>query len=173
MDEALGGRGFSLSHQRVVLDIDFSGVITATAHLTINPTSPFLRTLYLHASPLLEIASVTLASPVPSEPLLPTPASFALSQPFQPYPARDPPLDIKSHPEIKRKTWASSGEHDEGELAISVSGGWVRLVNKEDGPGLAPIHVQIDYRLVVGGDVVEGIVFDRGGDNVGDLPWFR
>jgi len=167
MEEASGNRGFSLSHQRVILDIDFSGVITATAHLTINPTSPALRTLYLHASPLLQIAGVSLSSPVTSDPLLSTPASFALSQPFQPYPARDPPLDIKSHPEIKRKTWASSGEKDEGELAISVSGGWVRLVQGEDGKvGFAPIHIQVDYRLVVGGDVVEGIVFDKGGDNV-------
>jgi hypothetical protein len=133
MDDPVGGRGFALSHQRVVLDIDFSGVITATAHLTIHPTGPGLRTIYLHASPLLQLSSVTLSSPVASDPLLPTPASYALTQPFLPLPARDPPLDIKSHPEIKRKTWAAAGEKDDGELAISVSGGWVRLVHGEDG----------------------------------------
>jgi transcription initiation factor TFIID subunit 2 len=120
--------GFTLSHQRVILDIDFAGVITATAHLTLNPTNPALRTVHLHASPLLQISSVNLSSPVPSDPLLPTPASYALTQPFQPFLARDPPLEIRSHPEIKRKAWAASGEKDEGELAISVSGGWVRLV---------------------------------------------
>lgn len=62
------------------------------------------------------------------------------------------------------------GESDEGELAISVSGGWVRLVESQNIAGqdpqvtFAPIQVQIDYQLVVGGDVVEGIVFRRPGD---------
>ena len=160
-------RGFSLSHQRVVLDIDLSGIITATAYLTINPTSPALRTLYLHASPLLQISSVTLSSPTASEPLLPTPASYALTQPFQPLPTREPPVDLKSHTEIKRKTWAAMGERDNGELAISVSGGWVRLIRNDDETmRFAPIEVQIDYRLAVGKDVVEGIVFHHGDEEV-------
>lgn len=62
------------------------------------------------------------------------------------------------------------GESDEGELAISVSGGWVRLVESQNIAGrepqvtFAPIQVRIDYQLVVGGDVIEGIVFRRPGD---------
>lgn len=94
---------------------------------------------------------------------------------FQPLPVREPPIDLKSHQEIKRKTWAALGERDEGELAISVSHGWVRLV-ETDGAGpdggpavsLAPIQIQIDYQLVVGGEVVEGIVFRRPGDGGDD-----
>ncbi|WVQ79213.1 hypothetical protein IAT38_001309 [Cryptococcus sp. DSM 104549] len=160
---------FTLTHQRNVLDIDFSGVITASAFLTIQPNNPSLQAIYLHASHLLTINNVTLSSPTPSDPLLPTPASFTLSNPYQPLPVREPPIDVKSHPEIKRKTWAAMGESDEGELAISVSGGWVRLVQQivggqDAGVSFAPIQVQIDYQLVVGGDVVEGIVFKRPGD---------
>lgn len=142
-----------------------------SAHLTINPTNPALRTVYLHASPLLHINSVTLSSPTKHDPLLPTPASFAHSNPFQPLPVREPPMDLKSHQEIKRKTWAALGEKEEGELAISVSHGWVRLVETEGaGPdggvavSLAPIQIQIDYQLNVGGEVIEGIVFRRPGD---------
>nr|XP_019043571.1 transcription initiation factor TFIID subunit 2 [Kwoniella bestiolae CBS 10118]OCF22501.1 transcription initiation factor TFIID subunit 2 [Kwoniella bestiolae CBS 10118] len=172
MSEEYGAsRGFTVTHQRNVLDIDFSGIITASAFLTIQPTNPSLRAIYLNASPLLQINNVTLSSPTLVEAFLPTPASFTLSNPFQPLPTREPPIDIKSHPEIKRKTWSAMGESDEGELAISVSGGWVRLLHTElpSGNGqtqvsFAPIHVQIDYQLVLGGDVVEGIVFNRPGD---------
>ncbi|KAK8849657.1 hypothetical protein IAR55_004992 [Kwoniella newhampshirensis] len=171
-EDALGtARGFSVSHQRNVLEIDFEGVITASAFLTIQPNNPALRSLYLHASPLLQINNVTLSSPTATEPLLPTPASFTLVNPFQPLPTREPPIDIRSHPEIKRKTWAATGERDEGELSISVSGGWVRLIESQimggqgtTQVGFAPIHVQIDYQLVLGGSVVEGIVFRRPGD---------
>nr|XP_018260330.1 transcription initiation factor TFIID subunit 2 [Kwoniella dejecticola CBS 10117]OBR82488.1 transcription initiation factor TFIID subunit 2 [Kwoniella dejecticola CBS 10117] len=158
-------RGFVLTHQRNVLDIDFQGIITASAFLTIEPTNPALRTIYLNASPLLQINNVTLSSPTPLEAFLPTPVSFTLSNPFQPLPVREPPIDLKSHPEIKRKTWSAMGESDEGELAINVSGGWVRLVETQTSNfAFAPIQVQIDYQLVLGGDIVEGIVFKRPGD---------
>ncbi len=146
-------------------------MIQASAFLTINPTNPSLRLIHLHASPLFEISNVTLSSPTPVDPLLQTPASYSLSDAFQSLPAREPPMDIRSHTEIKRKTWAAMGEGDEGELAILVSGGWVRLLSSEGSleggaVSFAPIQVQIDYRLVVGGDVVEGIVFRRPGDGV-------
>ena len=146
----MGDRGYSVVHQRVVLDVDLSGILTGSAHLTINPTSPLLRTIYLHASPLLRIQSVTLSSPTAVNPLLQTPASFALTNPSQ---STSRLTDIKSHPEFKRKTWAASNERDEGELAISVSGGWVRITGED----LAPIEVQIDYQLLP--CVTEGIVF--------------
>lgn len=72
----------------------------------------------------------------------------------------------------------ASGERDEGELAISVSGGWVRLLSSEGqaesgGVSFAPIQVQIGYRLTVGGDVVEGIVFRRPGDDVNEVSHLR
>lgn len=59
------------------------------------------------------------------------------------------------------------GEQDEGELAILVSNGWVRLVQKANGEGVefAPIEIQIDYSLNLGTDLTEGIVFRRGDQN--------
>jgi transcription initiation factor TFIID subunit 2 len=55
-------------------------------------------------------------------------------------------------------------EKEQGELAVSVSGGWVRIVEADNGAAFAPIHLKIDYELVVGGEAVEGIVFRRPGD---------
>lgn len=117
----------------------------------------------------MQINSVSLSSDTPTNKFISTPASYAVLNPFQPLPVRDPPIDLKSHQEIKRKTWAALGERDEGELAISVSHGWVRLLETEGADGtaavtFAPITIQIDYELVIGGDVVEGIVFRRPGD---------
>lgn len=133
-----------------------------SAFLTIYPTSPSLRCVNLHASPSLDIRSVTLSSPTEEEALLPTPASFSHASPIQPLPQRDgQPIEIKSHTEIKRKTWAGMGEQDEGELAILVSNGWVRLVQKGDAVDFAPILIQVDYSLHLGGEVTEGIVFRR------------
>lgn len=107
---------------------------------------------------------MTLSSPTDEDALLATPASFSHTAPTQPLPSRsDQPIDIKSHPEIKRKTWAALGEEDEGELAILVSNGWVRLVQKGDAVDFAPIQIQIDYSLNLGPDVTEGIVFRREG----------
>lgn len=154
MDE---GRGFIVSHQRVVLDLDWSGVITGSAQITIRPNQPSLKTVYLHASPSLRVSKVTLSTPSPSK-FLPTPTSFALSQPFQPLPRRDPPLGLQSHIEIKRKTWSALSDRDLGELAIAVTGGWIRL--NDDSTALAEIDIQIDYELVLGCGVIEGIVFD-------------
>ena len=169
----------STSHQRVALDIDFEGRLTVssaiqidsradnkgTASLIIYPNNPSLRCVNLHASPLLDIRSVSLSSPVDQDAFLPTPASFSHTATAQPLPARDPPVELNSHPEIKRKTWAAMGEQDEGELAILVSNGWVRLVQKGDTVEFAPIHIEIEYTLNLGGEITEGIVFRRESQN--------
>jgi len=57
------------------------------------------------------------------------------------------------------------GEQDEGELAILVSNGWVRLIQKGETVEFAPIHIQIEYSLNLGGDITEGIVFRRDSQN--------
>jgi transcription initiation factor TFIID subunit 2 len=60
---------------------------------------------------------------------------------------------------MKRKAWAAIDEREQGELAIAVSGGWVRLMEGDHGVEFAPIQIQIDYNLQVGTDVTDGIVF--------------
>jgi transcription initiation factor TFIID subunit 2 len=56
-------------------------------------------------------------------------------------------------------------EQDEGELAILVSGGWVRLIQRGQVVNFAPIHIQIDYTLALGGKLTEGIVFRQEAQN--------
>lgn len=70
-------------------------------------------------------------------------------------------MDLTSHPEMKRKAWAGTSEKDEGELAVAVSGGWVRLIEGDAGVEFAPINIQIDYNLQLGAEVTEGLVFRR------------
>jgi hypothetical protein len=80
---------------------------------------------------------------------------------------------IEHHPAIKRRLWTALAEKEEGELAINVSHGWVRLDEvaydsrrAETGPreaGLEEIVVKIEYEIV-GGLLGEGVVFRRPGD---------
>lgn len=104
--------------------------------------------MYLNASPDLDIHQITLSSPTQNDPLFETPASYTLSNPFLARKA-ETISDSRDHPAIKRHTWAAIDEADEGELAISVSGGWIRLVEGER--RLAPIDIRIDYTVTPGG----------------------
>ena len=42
-------RGFTLSHQKVALELGFSGVLAGFTELTIMPSNAALRHIYLHA----------------------------------------------------------------------------------------------------------------------------
>ena len=42
-------RGFTLSHQKVALELGFSGVLAGFTELTIVPSNAALRHIYLHA----------------------------------------------------------------------------------------------------------------------------
>jgi hypothetical protein len=122
-------RGFQVQHQRVVVHLDPH--VRGTAILTILPLNPSLRTIYLDCS--VNVESVTLSSSTEDQPLLDTPASWCVSK------TRSHEGSLDRHPEVKRKIWAEDGD----ELAISVSGGWIRLL--EGHQKLAPIEIRIDY----------------------------
>jgi transcription initiation factor TFIID subunit 2 len=175
-------RGFVLNGQRVVLDLDFAGSVRATAYLTIKPTNVRLSTVFLHAAPCLRITSVHLSGPNIDDPLPPLPASFSHHNPllglrdagegasFNP----TQPDAIQRHPEIKRKLWAAMAEKDEGELAIDVSHGWVRIAQTKEGgqaaqAGLAEILIAIDYEICMSDVDTEGIVWRRPGDAGNDF----
>jgi transcription initiation factor TFIID subunit 2 len=170
-------RGFVLNAQRVVLDLDFAGSVRGTAYLTIKPTNVRLSTVYLHAAPCLRITSVYLSGPDIDDPLPVLPASFSHYNPL--LGLRDVvegtpinptlPDSIQRHPEIKRKLWAAMAEKDEGELAIDVSHGWVRIAQAKQGgqpaqAGLAEILIAIDYEICMSDVDTEGIVWRRPGD---------
>ena len=175
-------RGFVLNGQRVVLDLDFAGSVKATAYLTIKPTNVRLSTVFLHAAPCLRITAVHLSGPNIDDPLPALPASFSHynpllglkdlgdGTPLNP----NLPDSIQRHPEIKRKLWAAMAEKDEGELAIDVSHGWVRIAQTKDGgpaaqAGLAEILIAIDYEVCMSDVDTEGIVWRRPGDAGNDF----
>ncbi|TFL06150.1 hypothetical protein BDV98DRAFT_558917 [Pterulicium gracile] len=107
-------RGFAISHQKVVLEIDFSGVLWGYTELTIVPTSNELRTLHLHCRQS-NIHSVTVAN---------IDAEFAYHDPVSNLTVgASDPKDCHNHPEIKRKLYSALQESDEGELSIAIPPG--------------------------------------------------
>jgi transcription initiation factor TFIID subunit 2 len=170
-------RGFVLNGQRVVLDLDFAGSLKATAYLTIKPTNVRLSTVFLHAAPCLRIMAIQLSGPDVEDPLPALPASFNHYNPLlglyeindgQPMNPNAPDA-IQRHPDVKRKLWTAMAEKDEGELAIDVSHGWVRIAQAKEGSqtaqaGLAEILITIDYEIAMSDVDTEGIVWRRPGD---------
>ncbi|RDX51973.1 hypothetical protein OH76DRAFT_1400878 [Lentinus brumalis] len=101
-------RGFNISHQKVVLEVDFSGSLWGHTEITVVPTSKDLKTIHLHARQCV-IHSVSVASHsadfVHSDPL----ASLSISN-----------VDIHNHPELRRKVYSALQEGEEGELSIAI-----------------------------------------------------
>ncbi|KAG7099822.1 hypothetical protein E1B28_001631 [Marasmius oreades] len=105
-------RGFSISHQKVVLEIDFAGSLWGYTEITIVPTSGDLKTIHLHCRQST-IHSVHVASHE---------AEFVHFDPLTNItvgPPNDLP-DIHRHPELKRKVYSALQEGDEGELSIAI-----------------------------------------------------
>lgn len=102
-------RGFSISHQKVVLEIDFSGCLWGYTELTLVPNNANLKTIHLHARQCT-IHFVTVASHqadfVHGDPL----ANVNIST----------PQDCHTYPELKRKIYTALAEGDEGELSIAI-----------------------------------------------------
>ncbi|KAI0830772.1 hypothetical protein BC628DRAFT_1355553 [Trametes gibbosa] len=99
-------RGFTISHQKVVLEIDFSGHIWGYTTITLNPTSKDLKTIHLHARQC-DIHSVTVGS---------FEADFVHHDPFAHLNLSN--ADVHNHPELKRRVYSALSEGDEGELSI-------------------------------------------------------
>ncbi|KAI9057062.1 hypothetical protein FKP32DRAFT_1598551 [Trametes sanguinea] len=102
-------RGFTISHQKVVLEIDFSGHIWGYTTITLNPTSKDLKTVHLHARQCV-VHGVTVGS---------FPADFVHHDPFAHLSVTNP-QDVHNHPELKRRVYSALAEGDEGELSISI-----------------------------------------------------
>ncbi|OCH90063.1 hypothetical protein OBBRIDRAFT_793679 [Obba rivulosa] len=102
-------RGFSISHQKVVLEIDFSGSLWGYTELTVVPTSNELKTIHLH-SRQCTIHSVTVSS---------HPAEFVHNDPLSNLSISNA-QDCHNHPELKRKLYSALAEGDEGELSIAI-----------------------------------------------------
>ncbi|KAF8204343.1 hypothetical protein K438DRAFT_1716031 [Mycena galopus ATCC 62051] len=125
-------RGFSISHQKVVLEIDFSGCLWGYTEITIVPTSTDLRTINLHARQCT-IQSVTVANLaaefIHHDPL----ASLTIGAPNE-------PLDCHRHPELKRKLYSALQESDEGELSIVIP---QEVALKQSGQSVNPVVSEV------------------------------
>ncbi|KAJ4485637.1 hypothetical protein J3R30DRAFT_3440949 [Lentinula aciculospora] len=103
-------RGFSISHQKVVLEIDFGGSLWGYTDITIAPASSDLKTIILHCRQSI-VHSVHVgayaAEFVHNDPLVNL--INGISEP-----------DCHRHPELKRKLYSALQEGDEGELSIAI-----------------------------------------------------
>ena len=151
-------RGFVISHQKVVLDIDLAGFMRGYTEITLVPTTKNLRTINLH-SRQCEVHSVFVSGKE---------TDFILHDPLSNI-GPSKPDDVHSFPEIKRKLFSALAEADEGELSISVPDDCLPFQVSGNSPGsglagsvsrgttpdpntqgvgeFAPILVVIDYSL--------------------------
>ncbi|KZT27583.1 hypothetical protein NEOLEDRAFT_1130581 [Neolentinus lepideus HHB14362 ss-1] len=102
-------RGYSISHQKVVLEIDFSGSAWGYTEITVVPNTKDLKTIHLHSRQCY-IHSVTVAAHQ---------ADFIHQDPLSSLSISDP-RDVHNHPELKRKVYSALAEGDEGELSIAI-----------------------------------------------------
>lgn len=121
---ATTNRGFAVNHQKVSIELDFSGRLRGHTELTISPTRPDLRTVYLHAREF-DILSVRH----PSTPLQAqsTPLDFTYLPQPPPVTVSDP-KNLRLFPEAKRRLYEIINAADEGELAIAIDTSRVRRV---------------------------------------------
>ncbi|KAH9943990.1 uncharacterized protein BXZ73DRAFT_39443 [Epithele typhae] len=102
-------RDVSTSHQKVVLEVDFSGSLWGYTEITVVPTTKDLKTIHLHARQCV-IHSVTVGSHS---------ADFVHVDPITSLSVSNA-QDIHCHPELKRKLYSALQEGDEGELSIAI-----------------------------------------------------
>ncbi|KAL4266270.1 Transcription initiation factor TFIID subunit 2 [Pleurotus pulmonarius] len=106
-------RGFTISHQKVALEIDFSGSLWGYTEMTLIPNTSDLRTLHLHCRQCT-IHSVTVAS---------HPAEFIHQDPLDKVNVpldEDGKQDCHQHPDLKRKLYSALQESIDGELSIAI-----------------------------------------------------
>ncbi|KAI7963119.1 hypothetical protein MJO28_001213 [Puccinia striiformis f. sp. tritici] len=141
-------RAFSVSHQRVILDIQLDGTINGITEITILPLSIELNTVHLHSS---NCTITSIYHPQPVEPL-----DFILNQP-EPVKIPDP-NSVRQFPEAKRRLFERINEKETGELAISInrskinrsssSSASTSTVQKEkDSLEFDPIIITIEYQI--------------------------
>ncbi|KAK4696234.1 transcription initiation factor TFIID subunit 2, partial [Phenoliferia sp. Uapishka_3] len=158
-------KGYLVSHQKVSINVALNGKISGFTELTIIPTAPDLKVIWLHARDL-NIISASLRIPTN------IPLDFSHLPPAPP--GLTEPTNIHTYPELKRAVWRATSEGEEGELGIGIPSGSVTKANsavavvaatpKEEKKGddeWEPIVVSIEYEVVKPG---AGIVVVRPDD---------
>ncbi|SJX62832.1 related to TAF2-component of TFIID complex [Sporisorium reilianum f. sp. reilianum] len=159
-------RGFTVSHQRVALDLSFSGTVVGFTELTIVPTHRSLRTIHLNCRQA-SVQSVAVNS---------HPAEFSYADHLTGASISDT-RDVHRYPELKRRVYAAASDGLHGELSILIppdvpvqtqrAGSRAPSIAPDDAPTpggsagsteLAPITVRVDYYLK---DPTDGLQFMR------------
>ncbi|GAA5825196.1 hypothetical protein JCM3770_002346, partial [Rhodotorula araucariae] len=110
------GKGFVITNQKVSIAVGLNGRIHGFTELTIVPTLPDLRTVWLHARSLTILAASLR---------LPTVVPLAFSHLPPATPALTQPDNIHTYPEMKRHIWRAENEGEEGELGIAIPSGCI------------------------------------------------
>ncbi|GAA5938378.1 transcription initiation factor TFIID subunit TAF2 [Sporobolomyces koalae] len=105
------GKGFNVTNQKVSISIGLNGRINGYTELTIVPTEPDLRTVWLNARSL-NVLSTSLRVPTV------VPLDFSHLPPAPP--TLTEPTNIHTYPELKRSVWRADNEGEEGELGIAI-----------------------------------------------------
>lgn len=142
-------RGFQITHQHVLLDVSLSqGLLTGITQIFLTPSSPDLRTIYLHfRQGRVQNVHVHSASTSfdPS-----SSAEFTHNDPLMML-SLSKPNDIHTFPEAKRKAFSAFAEGDQGELAIRLKDGLVERLKKDesslttDGEKLTELRKEVEY----------------------------
>lgn len=150
-------RGFSVSNQKVALEIDFAGALQGFTELTIVANNPDLRTISLH-SRQCKILGVKVNTHT---------ADFVHYDPLA-HVTINKPDEFNSYPELKRKIYSALSESDEGELSIAIpsqvsviapaptQNGPSTSTNASNAPEYLPLVVRIEYSLK---NPVDGLQF--------------
>lgn len=137
----LHDRGFTLNHQKVALELVFSGTVGGYTELSITPTHAGLRHIYLHAR-CMEVLRVQCQG---------HDAAFTHTDSLQSLAWSD----LHKHGQAKRELYSALSQGADGELRISLPDS-VRpepLSSQAEASGasaeddFAPITIHIDYVL--------------------------
>ncbi|CAH7673331.1 expressed protein [Phakopsora pachyrhizi] len=163
-------RGFTISHQRVILDIDLNGQIDAVTEISVLPLSAQLNTLHLHCEKLLisSISSIDQSQPSSESSSSSSSSSlnFILNEPDQ---VQIPdPSSVKQFPEAKRRLFERINEKEAGELIIELKPSLIKTIDpkssdaqssslntpsnqtnavKESHPEFEPFTIRIEYSV--------------------------
>ncbi|KAK4051913.1 hypothetical protein OIV83_002618 [Microbotryomycetes sp. JL201] len=113
------GKGFIVVGQKVSINVGLNGSIRGYTEITIAPTVPDLKTVWLNARSM-NVTGVSLRSGEAS-----TPLAHSHLPPSPPVLTNT--SDIHTYPEMKRAMWRGALEGEEGELGIGLPPG---IVNK-------------------------------------------
>ncbi|MCO5565704.1 hypothetical protein L7F22_019378 [Adiantum nelumboides] len=133
------GRGFSVSHQKVALELSFTSqnnvIIQGYTELIISPNDKYLKTLHLNAKQV-HVQRITCSGQDAEFSIVDHSSNIVLSE-----------KDVHKYPELKRKLFAASSDGAGGELDVLLPFDVVQETNQDAASDFVPIPVRIYYTI--------------------------